>query len=719
MMQSSSAGVADARDAASDEDLVREVREGSTASFAQLYLRHREAAQLVARRWGAAQDAPDVVQEAFLKILCSLQLEQGPTGRFLPYLLRTVRNESIDRNRRSQRIQPLEHGGCTLVDEESDAVEDPMDAMLDHDLIASAFASLPDRWREILWMTEVEGVPPRVLTAHFDLGANAVAQLAHRAREGMRAAWIRINSEPMAPRACRDARRALLERVGAGDHDAAVEHASGCEQCRPVLFTLERLSDRPRAVLLPALLGSAPVLGGLREIVGLGVAPSTAGAQAGPSITADRSGPATRPRSASSGAGTGSPEGAVLAGAGTTGGWFAAAAISAVVLGGMFLVAHAVGSTRADSTTAEAATTPTSSVSESSFFDPPMSGSRNPLDAAPSSPPAVTASQHDAAAVSPLEAPMAASSPPTSPAVQQDAAETPSSSESSSREPGPSRPDRHKTEPAQRSTQASRTPGSPSSASTGATTIDAPSPTVAAPASATDAPIESSTAKAESPADNEPGGSDVPSATSPTAPPTTTSTAPPTSATPRPDAPTIDGPSGSRTVLARTRITGTGQPDAHITLRDQSDTAVASGTVGDDGTWAVTPEPPPAGTQTSYTAVLEVDGATSVPSKPSATFTYDAPNIRSPSDHSAIDTHARCRDQSVRKTPVLFEASMKSDEPYSVVVDGTEHLREGSAAGTDRAWLCFASGEHTIGIAYRDPSTGALGAIRSTKFRVV
>ncbi|MBK0330397.1 sigma-70 family RNA polymerase sigma factor [Brachybacterium sp. MASK1Z-5] len=711
--------LARARGGASDEELVRDVRAGASAAYAQLYLRHRDEAQAVAQRWGAAQDAPDVVHEAFLRILDSLQTGQGPTGRFLPYLLRTVRNESIDRSRRSQRVEPLEDAGSALVDEASAPVEDHVEALVDHDLLASAFASLPDRWREILWMTEVEGVPPRALTAHFQLGANSVAQLARRAREGLRAAWIRVNSEPTAAASCRDARGALLEPDGARIHDAAFEHASGCEQCRPVLVALERLSDRPRAVLLPALLGSAPLLEGLREIIRVGAAHTAVAAEAGSAVPVDPSETTAGYAGQSSSTGPASSSGTTLAGAGASGGWVAAAAISALVLGGIVLAVHMVGSTRTGPPAAEAATTSMSPGSERTSVDSSDMSPTSPAAPEPSGSSETTRSQpHDGVGSHPDVSTAASSPPSASPAEQQDPARRAASSGPSLAEGDPLRPDTETPQPVEPSTQ---TPSAQSSSPSGSLRASA-----RASAPSTDVPPESSSAEAEPRADGgteDSGTSSVtpsvaPTTTTPVAPTTTTPVAPTTNVAERPGAPSIDPWNSDDTVLVRAHITGTGQPGASVRLQDQSGKDVAYGTVDDDGTWALTPEPPEAGSSTWYTAVQEVDGVASEASARSELLTYDAPRISSPRDGSRVAGQGSCSTASRVGTSVHVAVSKQRGEQFRFIVDGSEEITDSPGREHHHAWLCLDHGEHTIGIAYWDPSTGELGAIRSSNFRV-
>ena len=65
----------------SDAELLGQVRDGDDAALGELYVRHRDAALRLARSYGAAADAEDVVNEAFERVMGVPGAGAGPPTR--------------------------------------------------------------------------------------------------------------------------------------------------------------------------------------------------------------------------------------------------------------------------------------------------------------------------------------------------------------------------------------------------------------------------------------------------------------------------------------------------------------------------------------------------------------------------------------------------------------------------------------------------------------
>ncbi|HET6291623.1 MAG TPA: zf-HC2 domain-containing protein, partial [Amycolatopsis sp.] len=137
----------------------------------------------------------------------------------------------------------------------------------EHSLITTAFTSLPERWRSVLWQTEVEGEQPAMVAPHFGLSANATAALARRARQGLRAAYLQAHlSVSRGPDSC----RSVVEKLGgftAGSVTGAEArriktHLIGCQSCRATHDELRDVCSSLRAhagvvaLLVPAAAGA-------------------------------------------------------------------------------------------------------------------------------------------------------------------------------------------------------------------------------------------------------------------------------------------------------------------------------------------------------------------------------------------------------------------------------------------------------------------------------
>ncbi|MEP6853144.1 MAG: sigma-70 family RNA polymerase sigma factor [bacterium] len=177
-----------------DQVLLARVRAGDTAAFGELYAHHSTAAHRAARR--IARDshvADDLVSESFARVFKALRANNGPTGDLFPYLLVTMRNIAATWGRETSRWTPVGDDTAFAPRDARDLVsgadEAPVDTMA-VSMTSKAFATLPSRWRTVLWYLEVEGESAAEVGRRLGLSDVAVRQLARRAREGLREAYL-------------------------------------------------------------------------------------------------------------------------------------------------------------------------------------------------------------------------------------------------------------------------------------------------------------------------------------------------------------------------------------------------------------------------------------------------------------------------------------------------------------------------------------------------
>src|SRR3954452_4927101 len=89
----------------SDAELISRVRGGDTAAYGDLFSRHVQAANRLAKQLIRGPDADDLVSEAFAKVLTVLQAGGGPDVAFRAYLLTSVRRLHVDRVRSQAKLQ--------------------------------------------------------------------------------------------------------------------------------------------------------------------------------------------------------------------------------------------------------------------------------------------------------------------------------------------------------------------------------------------------------------------------------------------------------------------------------------------------------------------------------------------------------------------------------------------------------------------------------------
>jgi RNA polymerase sigma-70 factor (ECF subfamily) len=160
----------------------------SGETFDDIVLPHLDAAHRLAR-WlmGNEHDAEDVVQEASLRAFRYFRTFAGGNGR--AWFLRIVRNTSTSWRSRSFQaatdpFDEEEHSG-------EQSASDPETLMLQVDdgtLIERAMGRLPDRFRELLVLRELNGLTYRELADTMDIPIGSVMSGLSRARQALRGA---------------------------------------------------------------------------------------------------------------------------------------------------------------------------------------------------------------------------------------------------------------------------------------------------------------------------------------------------------------------------------------------------------------------------------------------------------------------------------------------------------------------------------------------------
>lgn len=264
--------------APSDIDLLDDARAGDTGAFAELYRRHRSAALRVAHGYGAGDEAEDIVNTAFERVMAAMRRGSGPVDAFRPYLFVTIRRLTMERSGRA------EHELLDDVPEAVVAVSDlpELDAS-DRAMVSEAFSHLPDRWQSVLWQIAVEGRQPKEVARTTGLPANTVSVLAHRARERLRQTYLQAHIRTADPERCRPHRARLGAYVRGGlsrrQRAAADAHLERCETCGQLVAELDDVNRLlARAVLPVFALGADP---GLALGAGAGIGAGAGGAAAG------------------------------------------------------------------------------------------------------------------------------------------------------------------------------------------------------------------------------------------------------------------------------------------------------------------------------------------------------------------------------------------------------------------------------------------------------
>ncbi|WP_277441272.1 sigma-70 family RNA polymerase sigma factor [Streptomyces sp. SPB162] len=308
----------------SDAELVARVRGGDDSAYEELYRRHADAVRRYARSCCRdAHTAEDLTGEVFARTLQAVRGGSGPDSAVRAYLLTTVRRVAASWGSTARREQLVEDFAVFAVTAAgSSASEDSLDLGADvramrgaeQSLAIQAFRTLPERWQTVLWHTAVEEESPSEIAPLLGLTANATAVLAHRAREGLRQAYLQAHVSTALTTGSSCARYA--DRLGAhargglrmrADRELS-KHLKECERCRAAALELADVNSALKGLLPVAVIGwfaaayAAKVAG---IAAGVGVASAAGGAAAAASGAAS-----------SGGAGTGAAGGAAAEGLG-------------------------------------------------------------------------------------------------------------------------------------------------------------------------------------------------------------------------------------------------------------------------------------------------------------------------------------------------------------------------------------------------------------------
>jgi RNA polymerase sigma-70 factor, ECF subfamily len=187
-----------------DEEIVRRVRAGDSAVFEILMRRHNQRVYRVVRAVVKDDaDIEDVMQQAYINAFTHLhQFEDR--SQFSTWLIRIALHEAFGRRRKMQRAE------TTTARNRSDVDDDPgefMDTVTSpeadperqayaqelHRLLEAAVDTLPEGYRTVFMLRDIEGLSTSETGQGLGLGDEAVKTRLHRARVMIRrAVTVRI-----------------------------------------------------------------------------------------------------------------------------------------------------------------------------------------------------------------------------------------------------------------------------------------------------------------------------------------------------------------------------------------------------------------------------------------------------------------------------------------------------------------------------------------------
>lgn len=251
-----------------EEPLLAAARLGDQHAQGALFAEHRGAALAFARSLTRDGSAEDLVSDSFQRVFEAMKSGGGPQRSFRQYLLTTIRRQHIDAIRAASSRE-LSVGGSDEIQQyggKPAVLDAGAESFAEGDLVRRAFATLPERWRVVLWRTAVEGKSLTEVADELGMKPNAVAQLSFRAREGLRTGYLGEHAADAATPECRAIATDLARWIRGGlspKRSAEIEaHVSSCVGCTAAVEQLSRMNSDLGAVLLVSIpLGVAPLAG--------------------------------------------------------------------------------------------------------------------------------------------------------------------------------------------------------------------------------------------------------------------------------------------------------------------------------------------------------------------------------------------------------------------------------------------------------------------------
>jgi len=192
-----------------DAEIVERVRAGETALFEILMRRHNQRIYRVARAVIRDEaDAEDVMQQAYINAFTHLNQFQD-RSQFSTWLTRITVHEALARRRKRKPEETAEDVMETLTSPQPDPERQAYAAEL-RGVLEAAVDSLPETYRLVFMLRDIEGLSTRETAAGLELGDEAVKTRLHRARAMLRSA--------------------IAERIGASTAEAFAFQAPRCDR---------------------------------------------------------------------------------------------------------------------------------------------------------------------------------------------------------------------------------------------------------------------------------------------------------------------------------------------------------------------------------------------------------------------------------------------------------------------------------------------------------
>jgi len=176
-------------DTCDEAELIRSTLAGQTAAFGELVLKHQDRLyNTLYRVLGSAEDARDVVQDAFVQAFLKLESYRG-SAAFYTWLYRIAFNLAMSHRRRQRPTASLDFSRSEHGVEPIDGQPTPEAHAACGDrarLVHAALAELAAEFRQVIVLRELEGCRYEEIAEILELPIGTVRSRLFRARLALR-----------------------------------------------------------------------------------------------------------------------------------------------------------------------------------------------------------------------------------------------------------------------------------------------------------------------------------------------------------------------------------------------------------------------------------------------------------------------------------------------------------------------------------------------------
>jgi RNA polymerase sigma factor (sigma-70 family) len=185
-----------------DNVVVRRVLAGEKALFELLMRRYNQKLYRVMRSYlREAEDIEDAMQDAYLKAFHKLDQFRGDST-FSTWLIRIGINEALQRIKKN-KVKSLHNSSADLMSEQAIQIPDPREINPERiiiskemqNLIERAIDELPEKYRVIYILKEIEGMETEELCNCLHINESNVKVRIHRAKNLMKETLLRLSSD--------------------------------------------------------------------------------------------------------------------------------------------------------------------------------------------------------------------------------------------------------------------------------------------------------------------------------------------------------------------------------------------------------------------------------------------------------------------------------------------------------------------------------------------